>query len=315
MKILSVNEALERGLLRKTTQGLAIDDIRNIIESEVGKELLKNISAPSIIVSDDEKRVLSTTITKEVKDFNYGYMEKRKFTCPRVYTSDNLPVLVGGISYSGQYPSYTTIVQDNENIDINDYKLHIKSAKGSMNDKARVNKETNEVEEVQKLEEPILLSFQNNILEVIGNNVELEENDKTHEVLPIINREAFLDYKYYIELPDGRKSDLTYGYISKPSLNTVCLDIIDKIDKIKIVGNINEKDIECGEYDGNVETVDTYHESKPREIEVLSDKEKKIEDLMKQDLELDEQIEEKENLLKQYKLENSKNEKESLQKE
>lgn len=304
MKVLSINEALEKGLLRKSAEGLIISDINNTInleDEEKLQELQKSISTPSIIVSDDEKNILCTTISKEAEDFNLGYKEKRKYTFPRVYTSDNSPVLVGGISFSGRYPDRTKAIQDNENIDINDYSLHIKSAKGGLDQKAKVNKDTNLVEEVKKLEEPISLSFKDNTLEVNGGKIKLEENDDFIESLPIINRESFLDFEYYIELADGRKSDFTYGYIAKPSLNTFCLDVIEKINKLKIIGNIEPEKIECGEYNGNIESVENYYEFNPKEIEIIKNEDKELEDLIKQDSELDKKIDEAEKILEQYK--------------
>lgn len=304
MKVLSIKEALEKGLLRESAEGLIISDINNTIkleDEEKLQELQKNISTPSIIVSDDEKNILCATISKEAEDFNFGYKEKRKYTFPRVYTSDNSPVLVGGISFSGRYPDRTKVIQDNENIDINDYALHIKSAQGGLDEKAIVNKKTNLIEEVQKLEEPILLKFKDNTLEVNGGNIKLEENEEIIENLQIINRESFLDFEYYIELADGRKSDLTYGYIAKPSLNTFCLDVIEKIDKLKIIGSIEPEKIECGEYNGNIESEETYYEYNPKEIEVIKNKDKELEYLIKQDSELDKKINEAENILEQYK--------------
>ena len=306
MKVLTIKEALEKKLLRESAEGLIISDINNTInleDEEKLQELQKNISTPSIIVSDDEKNILCATISKEAKDFNLEYKEKRKYTFPRVYTSDNLPVLVGGISYSGRYPDYTKVIQDNENVDINEYSLHIKSAQGGLEEKAIVNKNTNLIEEVQKLEEPILLKFEDNTLEVHGGNVKLEENEEFIESLPIIDREAFLDFQYYIELPDGRKSELTYGYIAKPSLDTFCMDVIKKIDKLKIIGDINPEKIECGEYNGFEKSTDNYYISDPKEIEILSSKDKKLEMLMNQDMELDKQIEEAEEMLKESRLE------------
>lgn len=305
MKVLSIKEALEKRLLKESAEGLIISDINNTInleDKEKVQELQKNINTPSIIVSDDEKNILCTTISKEAKDFNLEYKEKRKYTIPKVYTSDNSPVLVGGISYSGRYPDYIKVVQDNENVDINDYSLHIKSAQGGLEEKARVNKDTDLVEEVQKLEEPILLKFGDNTLEVQGGNVKLEENEEFIESLPIINREAFLDFQYYIELPDGRKSDLTYGYIAKPSLDTFCKDVIKKIDKLKIVGDIDPEEIECGEYNGSVKSTDNYYVSAPKEIEIINNKDKELEMLMSQDMELDKQIEKAEEILKENRL-------------
>lgn len=304
MKVLTIIQAIENGLLRETTNGIAINDIKNTmkLEEKEIKKILGNIYIPSIIVSDDEKTVVCTNITKEVKDNLYGYTEKRQYTFPRVYTSDNTPVLVGGISYSGRFPDYTNAIQDNENIDIDEYTLRIKSAKGGLDEKAIVNKESNLVEEVKKLDKPIELSFKDNTLEVRGEKVKLEENDKIKEVLPIINRDSFMDYEYYIELADGRKSDLTYGYKAKPTLNRVCLDIIEKIDKLKIIGNINEKEIECGEYNGNVETADNYIRMNPTQIEREYIEDEILEKLMREDSELDRQLNYREQLLKQYEL-------------
>lgn len=307
MKVLTIKEALEKRLLRESSEGLIISDINNIInleDVEKLEELKKYISTPSVIVSDDEKNILCVTISKEAKDFNLEYKEKRKYVFPRVYTSDNSPILVGGVSYSGRYPDYTKVIQDNENADIDEYLLHIKSAQGGLEEKAKVSKSTNLVEEVQKLEEPILLEFKDNTLEVQAENIKLEENEEFIENLPIINRESFLDFKYYIELPDGRKSELTYGYIIKPSLDTFCKDVIKKIDKLRIIGNINPEKIECGEYNGFAKTTDNYYRSNPKEIEILSSKDKKIEILMNQDTELDKQIEEAEKKLKESQLKN-----------
>lgn len=286
MKILSIEEAIEKGLLRESTNGIMINDIKNTINLEQEKEiaqLLGNISTPSIIVSDDEKRVLCTNISKRVQDKVDGYTESRKYTFPRVYTSDNTPVLVGGISYSGKFPDYIHSIQDNKNIDIEEYTLRIKSAKGAIGEIDKLNKETNLIEEVKELNEAIKLSFKDNTLEIIGEKTYLEEDEKFKEVLPVIDRSSFIDYEYYIELADGRKSDLTYGYLAKPSLSRVCLDIIQNIDKLKIIGNLDEKDIECGEYNGTIKTQDNYIEMNPKQVECIDIEDKMLNDLLNSD--------------------------------
>lgn len=285
MKILSIEEAIEKGLLRETTNGVAINDINNIMNLEQKEiaQLLGNINNPSIIVSDDEKRVLCTNISKRVQDKVDGYTESRKYTFPRVYTSDNTPVLVGGISYSGRFPDYTHAIQDNQNIDIEEYTLRIKTAKGVIGEKGKLNKETNLIEEMEELNNPIQLNFKDNTLEIIGEKIYLEEDEKFKEVLPVIDRSSFMDYEYYIELADGRKSDLTYGYMAKPSLSRVCLDIIQKIDKLKIIGNLDEKDIECGEYNGTIKTQDNYIEMNPAEVECIDIEDEMLNDLLNSD--------------------------------
>ena len=183
---------------------------------------------------------------------------------------------------------YSTIpiIQDNKNQDIKEFKLRIKSAKGGIE----------ETETVDKLEKPIELSYEDGLLQLRGQNIEIENNDTI-----IITKDNFTDYTYSIELEDGRKSDLTFGYNKTPHEYDFCKDIVNRINKIKTegIGNIEKQSIKCIGYE-NEKAEAKYYESKPKEVEIVEPEyDKQLKDLMKEDSRLDKEILEAEKVLEQ----------------
>lgn len=363
MKVMSIEEAMEKGLLYESPKGLAIKDMHHTIESksmqslhaqidqldekrakildrideiEKGKNIegLKNgeieqeinrlkgiketyrdqkteiirqleeqdelskleqglvgektsVNIPSILVSDDERRVFCVEHKREYINRD-GNTATRDYKFVRTYTPDNVPICVGG-----RYENEIALaVQNNKNSDIEkkEYHFHIKTAKGAMLEKARINQTTRNIEEVIDLKDPILVSYQEGVLKVEG-SVQLEEAEE----LPLIDEGIFIDYNYCIEM-NGKEYDTTYGYQEKISKQSFTEGIIRNVKKLSITKGIDPKVIECIGYDSTTkqEFSKVFEDG---EIEILDPKEEELRRLMSEDQELDEKIQEGQKVL------------------
>lgn len=309
MKILSINDAIEKGLLNHIG-GVSLKEDAKIMQvkdkeelEETIKSMLKNVTEPSIVVSDDEQEIFCVTVEREHNNsrnfFEGAEKSTQKYIYPRVYTQDNTPTLIMGQSAKNKY-STIPIVQDNKNEDIQEFTLKIQNAKGSIDETYyedellqgnEQNVEIEETEVVHKLEQPIEVSYENGVLQLKGNNTEIEDGDTV-----IINKNNFIDYTYSIELADGSESNLTFGYNMIPDEYTFCKDIVNKINKIKTegIGNIKEDSIKCVGYE---ETEEKYYESTPKEVEIIEPEDEELKKLLDEDKKLDEKITEAQNTL------------------
>ena len=123
MKVLSINEAVEKNLLNHIG-GLSLKEDIKIMQVKDKKELentvkriLKNVIEPSIVVSDDEQEIFCVTAEREEnisKNFFEGPEKNiQQYIYPKVYTQDNTPVLIMGQNTENKY-STIPIVQDNK---------------------------------------------------------------------------------------------------------------------------------------------------------------------------------------------------------
>ena len=263
MRIISVKEAIEKGLLCESTCGLCLTNVLNsenlnLEDDEIAK-LLQKVNTPSVIVTDDGKKVLSTTVIRE-SNIGFGFrMQEFEMIAPRVYTSENVPVATEGTTGKGQI---TLVIQDNKTVDIQDYHISIIGAKGQLDSKENTNNWYR-----NKLDEPVLLSYNDGVLEVNAKDMPLGKDER----LPFINGDNFSEYKYEILLPDGRKSELTYGLSGFNTKEAFCRDVIKKIEKIKLFGGIDPEKINVGAYNGDPQRGAIFYKAQPKEIEIIED--------------------------------------------
>lgn len=180
---------------------------------------------------------------------------------PRVYTSDNSPIAVCG---NGDNIS-TKLIQDNDSIDIKDYDIKIKRAKGSIDEKLVGQKSDGSPENTVKLDKPITYEFNDGTMQFNGNGVEIGP----HEWLQTINRNSLEHYELEIQLPDGRRSEFTYGMNNhyKPSQRS----FMESIDKIIYTGGIDPREIRIIAKTGNQWNGFFFPKAEPKQVEIIDD--------------------------------------------